>query len=158
PKRDRNSNGCRLAKIGSPFMGWKPDEVTLDLNRMALDPLLPLHPVPPLPFARDATGPSCKEATATAAKKKVSLPLVNQLLEVQRSLTVLERFAHQHEDAALPAQARYYKDLIPLGSPGPGEQYSFQVDLDKCTGCKACVTACHTLNGLDADELWRTVG
>lgn len=139
-------------------MGWKPDEVTLDLNRMALDPLLPLHPVPPLPFARDATGPSCKEATATAAKKKVSLPLVNQLLEVQRSLTVVERFAHQHEDAALPAQARYYKDLIPLSTPGPGEQYSFQVDLDKCTGCKACVTACHTLNGLDADELWRTVG
>jgi formate dehydrogenase iron-sulfur subunit len=140
------------------FMGRKPAASTLDLNRMALDPLLPLHPVSTLPFARDAAGPTCEEPTTTTGKKKVSLPLVNQLLDVQRSLTVVERFAHQHEDDALPAQARYYEDLIPLTTPGPGEQYSFQVDLDKCTGCKACVTACHTLNGLDADELWRTVG
>ena len=28
----------------------------------------------------------------------------------------------------------------------------------RCTGCKACVTACHTLNGLDDGEIWRTVG
>jgi formate dehydrogenase iron-sulfur subunit len=30
--------------------------------------------------------------------------------------------------------------------------------LDKCTGCKACVSACHSLNGLDEDETWRDVG
>jgi formate dehydrogenase iron-sulfur subunit len=32
------------------------------------------------------------------------------------------------------------------------------VDLDKCSGCKACVSACHSLNGLDEDETWRNVG
>ncbi len=32
------------------------------------------------------------------------------------------------------------------------------VDLDRCSGCKACVTACHTLNGLDESETWRDVG
>jgi Fe-S-cluster-containing dehydrogenase component len=32
------------------------------------------------------------------------------------------------------------------------------VDLDACTGCKACVSACHSLNGLDEDEMWRSVG
>ena len=32
------------------------------------------------------------------------------------------------------------------------------MDLDKCSGCKACVVACHTLNGLDDDESWRRVG
>jgi Fe-S-cluster-containing dehydrogenase component/DMSO reductase anchor subunit len=32
------------------------------------------------------------------------------------------------------------------------------VDLDLCTGCKGCVTACHNLNGLDEGEAWRDVG
>ena len=58
----------------------------------------------------------------------------------------------------MPAQEKYYRDLIPLTSPAPGEQYAFAVDLDACTGCKACVTACHNLNGLDDDETWRDVG
>src|SRR5207237_35555 len=49
-------------------------------------------------------------------------------------------------------------DLLPLSRPGPGQQYAFEVDLDVCTGCKACVAACHSLNGLDDTELWRTVG
>ena len=41
---------------------------------------------------------------------------------------------------------------------GGGEQYGFKVDLDKCTGCKACVSACHSLNGLEENETWRDVG
>src|SRR5712672_850161 len=61
-------------------------------------------------------------------------------------------------DDLLAEQARYYRDLIPLGRPSPGQQYAFAVDLDACTACKACVSACHSLNGLDEDELWRTVG
>ncbi len=35
---------------------------------------------------------------------------------------------------------------------------AFEVDLDRCSGCKACVTACHSLNGLDDGETWRDVG
>jgi Fe-S-cluster-containing dehydrogenase component len=48
--------------------------------------------------------------------------------------------------------------LIPLREPHPGEQYAFEVDLDRCSGCKACVTACHSMNGLDEGETWRSVG
>jgi Fe-S-cluster-containing dehydrogenase component/DMSO reductase anchor subunit len=48
--------------------------------------------------------------------------------------------------------------LIPLSAPKPGEQYAFEVALDSCTGCKACVSACHSLNGLDDTESWRDVG
>ena len=84
--------------------------------------------------------------------------LIDELLAEQGSLTAVERFAQKHERHALPAQARYYRDLIPLGKPRPGEQYAFAVDLDACTGCKACVSACHSLNGLDEEEVWRTVG
>src|SRR5262245_57610291 len=84
--------------------------------------------------------------------------LIDDLLEEQQRLTAVERFAQKHERHALPAQARYYRDLIPLERPQAGEQYAFAVDLDACTGCKACVSACHSLNGLDEDELWRTVG
>ena len=42
-------------------------------------------------------------------------------------------------DAGRAAQAQYYRELIPAEPPGPGQQYAFEVDLDTCTGCKACV-------------------
>lgn len=84
--------------------------------------------------------------------------LIDDLLAEQQHLTAVERFARRHEISEIPAQAQYYRDLIPLDRPRPGEQYAFAVDLDACTGCKACVSACHSLNGLDEDETWRSVG
>jgi formate dehydrogenase iron-sulfur subunit len=84
--------------------------------------------------------------------------LIDELLADQRELSAAARFARQHDHHGLPAQAKYYRDLIPLSAPRPGEQYAFEVDLDKCSGCKACVTACHNLNGLDSGETWRDVG
>jgi formate dehydrogenase iron-sulfur subunit len=84
--------------------------------------------------------------------------LVDLLLEEQQSLSAVERFAERHEADATHHQARYYSDLIPSALPGSGQQLAFRVDLDRCTGCKACVTACRNLNGLDADETWRDVG
>jgi formate dehydrogenase iron-sulfur subunit len=84
--------------------------------------------------------------------------LIEDLLYQQQLLTPVARFSRKHESGDLPAQAKYYRDLIPLTEPKEGEQYAFAVDLDACTGCKACVTACHNLNGLDDDETWRDVG
>ncbi|GAA5507162.1 DmsC/YnfH family molybdoenzyme membrane anchor subunit [Novipirellula caenicola] len=86
--------------------------------------------------------------------------LVEQLLTEQQSLSAVEQFSstHDSEASAAPAQARYYRSLMPASPPGPGQQYSFDVDLDQCSGCKACVVACHTMNGLDEDESWRRVG
>ncbi len=84
--------------------------------------------------------------------------LIDELLAEQQSLTAVERFARVHESGGVPAQARYYRELIPLDKPKAGEQYAFGVDLDACTGCKACVSACHSLNGLDEDETWRDIG
>jgi formate dehydrogenase iron-sulfur subunit len=84
--------------------------------------------------------------------------LIDDLLAEQQKLTAVERFSRRHETNSLPAQAKYYRDLIPLTKPQPGQQYAFEVDLDRCSGCKACVTACHSLNGLDDDETWRGVG
>ena len=84
--------------------------------------------------------------------------LVDRLLREQQSLTAVERFSRQHDEGALPAQSRYYRHLIPLARPAEGQQYAFEVDLDSCTGCKACVAACHSLNGLEETEIWRTVG
>lgn len=84
--------------------------------------------------------------------------LLDELLAEQQQLTAVERFAQRQERGARPAQARYYRDLIPLERPAAGQQYAFAVDLDACTGCKACVSACHSLNGLEDDEIWRNVG
>ncbi|MEP6670860.1 MAG: DmsC/YnfH family molybdoenzyme membrane anchor subunit [Chthoniobacter sp.] len=84
--------------------------------------------------------------------------LIDELLDEQQRMTPVERFARKHDLGDVPAQARYYHDLIPQTKPGPGQQYAFAVDLDACTGCKACVSACHSLNGLEEHETWRSVG
>jgi formate dehydrogenase iron-sulfur subunit len=83
---------------------------------------------------------------------------VGEYLALQGDLSAVERFAEAHGDGAPPQQAKYYKALLPSTPPGPGQQYAFEVDLDRCSGCKACVTACHNLNGLDGGETWRSVG
>lgn len=88
----------------------------------------------------------------------VRLPLLDEVLADQKRLTAVERFAQRHEAEEGVAQAKYYRDLIPLSPPGKDQQYAFHVDLDRCTGCKACVAACHRMNGLDEDESWRSVG
>ncbi len=84
--------------------------------------------------------------------------LIDALLSDQGDLSAVERFAQFHERAVEPLQRRYYSSLLPASPPGPGQQLAFEVDLDRCSGCKACVAACHTLNGLDDDESWREVG
>ncbi len=80
------------------------------------------------------------------------------LLDEQQSLAAVDRFAQTYKSNGKPAGAKYYRDLIPLSLPRAGQQYAFEVDLDSCSGCKSCVTACHSLNGLDESEVWRGVG
>jgi Fe-S-cluster-containing dehydrogenase component/DMSO reductase anchor subunit len=84
--------------------------------------------------------------------------LVDSLLAEQRTLTAVEKFSQLHQREDGPLLEPHYRDLIPLSAPRPGEQYAFEVDLDKCSSCKACVSACHSLNGLDDGEAWREVG
>src|SRR5512147_1827406 len=83
--------------------------------------------------------------------------LIDALLEDQRDLSAVAAFARWHE-SDWAAQDPSWRRLIPLTAPRPGEQYAFEVDLDRCSGCKSCVTACHALNGLDDGETWRSVG
>ncbi|MFZ5496658.1 MAG: DmsC/YnfH family molybdoenzyme membrane anchor subunit [Verrucomicrobiota bacterium] len=88
------------------------------------------------------------------------LALVDELLAEQGRLqtpVIRASIAHGQHVAGAPRPA-LSTQLIPLTAPGPGEQYAFEVDLDACSGCKACVTACHSLNGLDETEAWRDVG
>ena len=80
--------------------------------------------------------------------------LAESLLLEQQDLTAVDRFSQRYAQLS----GTIYEDLIPLTKPGAGEQYAFEVDLDACSGCKACVSACHSLNGLDSDESWRDVG
>src|SRR4051812_20473553 len=97
--------------------------------------------------------------TAESGGKRVRrLPLLDQLLREQQTLSAVERFSQRHADATSPLQEPFYRALLPATAPGPGQQYSFDVNLDVCTGCKACVAACHSLNGLDDGETWRSVG
>ena len=85
-----------------------------------------------------------------------TITLIDQYIAEQAQLTAVERFARHHEQAAPGPDL--YTALLPASPPGPGQQYGFEVELDSCTGCKSCVAACRSLNGLDADESWRRVG
>jgi len=96
-------------------------------------------------------------------KKQPTLALIDELLAEQSRLqTPVAKFAAAHASAPLAQRStrssQLSRQLIPLTQPRPGEQYAFEVELDSCTGCKACVSACHSLNGLDDDETWRDVG
>ena len=62
--------------------------------------------------------------------------LVELLIEEQQTLSAVETFSAAH-DATPEAKGRY-ESLIPSSRPGEGEQFAFRVDLDACTGCKAC--------------------
>lgn len=84
----------------------------------------------------------------------MTTPVEEFLAEQRRLQTPVARIA---ERPAQGGEGRF-TELIPLTQPEPGRQYAFEVDLDRCTGCKACVAACHALNGLDEHETWRDVG
>ena len=83
--------------------------------------------------------------------------LIDALIREQQTLSAVESFS-AHHDATPDGRESSYRHLIPLTAPRPGEQYGFEVDLDRCSGCKGCVTACHSLNGLEEGESWRQVG
>jgi Fe-S-cluster-containing dehydrogenase component/DMSO reductase anchor subunit len=101
--------------------------------------------------------PSCN---AGQPKRSDPAALIDQLLDEQQSLSAVEEFSRRyaHGKTEVHAECAQYQALLPATPPGPGQQYAFQVDLDRCSGCKACVVACHTLNGLDENEAWRDVG
>jgi len=113
------------------------------------------------------SAPSSTIETAPGSDPERTVTLVDLLLRDQADLTAVERFSRVHEaaegdetaaSALAEASSRRYEALLPASPPGPGQQYAFEVDLDRCSGCKACVTACHSLNGLDEGEAWREVG
>ncbi|HEY3395303.1 MAG TPA: DmsC/YnfH family molybdoenzyme membrane anchor subunit [Lacipirellulaceae bacterium] len=102
-----------------------------------------------------------KEASPSGAA------LIERLLDEQQSFTAVERFSEWHASGdghdggeLFPTRRDHarYQSLLPATPPAAGQQYAFEVDLDRCSGCKACVVACHSLNGLDENETWRDVG
>src|SRR5688572_10768243 len=92
----------------------------------------------------------------TGVESRSAATLIDDLLAEQRQLTAVEKFSRAHD--ACEVRTHRYRDLLPASAPVPGTQFAFEVDLDKCSGCKACVTACHSLNGLDEGEAWRETG
>lgn len=102
--------------------------------------------------------PACPSSVPGDALASGGPLLLAQLLAEQQRLTAVEQFAAAHDYDNLARREQRYRSLMPASPPGPGQQYAFEVDLDRCSGCKSCVVACHSLNGLDEHEAWRDVG
>lgn len=85
--------------------------------------------------------------------------LIDLLLDEQKAFdTPVGRLSEEATQLEAFGRGPVYDSLVPLTIPEAGQQYGFQIDLDRCSGCKGCVTACHSLNGLDENETWRDVG
>jgi Fe-S-cluster-containing dehydrogenase component/DMSO reductase anchor subunit len=86
--------------------------------------------------------------------------LIDQLLAEQQALSAVEIFSRRQDEGTMGPDLKRYEERISFDASElrPGQQLAFQVDLDACTGCKACVTACHSMNGLAEEETWREVG
>lgn len=107
-------------------------------------------------LAGQAWPPACDSAAPTPRRPLTQEALLEELLREQQTLqTPVALFAKAHESRSVRER---FAHLIPLSKPEPGSQYAFEVNLDACTGCKACVAACHSLNGLDENEAWRDTG
>jgi Fe-S-cluster-containing dehydrogenase component/DMSO reductase anchor subunit len=96
-------------------------------------------------------------------RQSTGVALIANLLVEQQSLSAVDAFSRWHtaeesEHLASCVALPRYRSLMPATTPAQGQQYAFEVDLDRCSGCKSCVAACHTLNGLDENESWRDVG
>lgn len=92
-----------------------------------------------------------------ATSRPMSSIIDDLLLEQQTLRTPVALFSDLYDGTGGTRTSRF-SHLIPLSKPEVDEQYAFEVNLDSCTGCKACVAACHSLNGLDESESWRDVG
>lgn len=110
------------------------------------------------PPPRGPVGGGLRVDAASAPAGSLRDFLAELLAEQGRLDTPVARASRAYDSPAENPAAKHFESLIPLSAPRAGEQYAFEVDLDACTGCKACVSACHALNGLDEDETWRDTG
>jgi Fe-S-cluster-containing dehydrogenase component/DMSO reductase anchor subunit len=99
-----------------------------------------------------------RHSETTAPASSLESFLAELIADQQKLQTPVTRAATAHELQPSAWRAERFRELIPLTAPAPGQQYAFEVDLDSCSGCKACVSGCHSLNGLDEEETWRDVG
>src|SRR5688500_14000928 len=98
-----------------------------------------------------------RSRVAGAGRRRAHPSVVVLTTAVDRWLAEQQHVTPVDKLAATPGMTTAWapRALVPDSLPGPGQQYRFEVDLDTCTGCKACVVACHTMNGLHPVQVSR---
>ena len=86
------------------------------------------------------------------------LPLLKDAAELGDVLAVTKHGAPKCASGVRVPVEPETSRLVPMRTPGPGEQYRFHFDMSKCIGCKCCVVACNEQNGNPAHINWRRVG
>ena len=105
-----------------------------------------------------SSAPTPSRSASSTSSSGLNAYLAELLADQQKLQTPVTRAATAHSLQPSAWRAERFRELVPLSNPAAGEQYAFEVDLDSCSGCKACVSGCHSLNGLDEEETWRDIG
>ena len=120
---------------------------TLQKRKIAIFPCSLYQPIPTIKHLNVLDSTSSKPSARD---------LVRALLDEQQQISAVEHVAKKV--STLEPDKKLYTELIPTSLPAKEQQYAFEVSLDDCSGCKSCVSACHSLNGLEEKETWRSVG
>src|SRR5690348_6880170 len=85
---------------------------------------------------RETSNPSCPSTADNFTSPSYGTALIRDLLDQQQSLTAVEQFGRWHADVVVngvsPTAKAHYHKLLPATPPAPGQQYAFEVDLDRC--------------------------
>ncbi|MBM3328994.1 MAG: 4Fe-4S dicluster domain-containing protein [Calditrichaeota bacterium] len=132
--KDSTGPDGRVGVNAAPLLGWKGGDLSYEGRRVGIRPV----------GRRIAL--ACTQEHFDLAERENDLPAGTHLPEIVISGTL---DAYRADPASLvghPSHEGY--DLWPDDHPTPVHRWGMAIDLNKCTGCSACIVGCNIENNI----------